>query len=422
MGRDDRKRVLILGGGFAGLTAARALKRAAVRVTLVDRANHHVFQPLLYQAATAAVSPADITAPIRWLLRKQRNTRVLLGEACTIDVEARTVRLAEPEQTLSYDYLIMATGARHSYFGNPEWEELAPGLKSVEDALEIRNRFLSAFERAERTRDAAERRALQTFVVVGAGPTGAELAGVLPVIARKALAPDFREIDAADTRVILLEAGERVLPAFPERLSSRARRDLEDLGVEVRTGAQVTGVDQRGVLVGEERIEARTVFWAAGNEASSLARDLGVELDRAGRVLVEPDLSVPGHPEVFVVGDLAAVGQNGGFVPWVAPAANQQGGHAAHNILRDLRGEPRRRFRYRDKGNLATIGRNRAIADFGWLRITGTPAWFLWLFVHVLYLVGFRNRASVLLQWAYAYFTYQRGVRLITRVESRRGS
>ena len=420
MNSDGTRKVVILGGGFAGLAAARALRRARVEITLVDRTNHHVFQPLLYQAATAAVSPADITAPIRWLLRKQGNTRVLLGEASEIDVERRTVRLADPEEVLAYDHLVVATGARHSYFDHPDWEALAPGLKSIEDALESRNRFLSAFERAERTRDPAERRALQTFVVVGGGPTGVELAGVLPVIARKALAPDFRAIDPSDTRVILVEGGERVLPAFPERLSSRARRDLEELGVEVRTKALVTRIDDRGIWIDDERVEARTVFWAAGNEASPVARTVGAPLDHAGRVLVEPDLSIPNHPEVFVVGDLAALRQNGGFVPWVAPAANQQGKHAASSILRDLAGKPRRPFRYRDKGNLATIGRHRAVADFGWLKMTGTAAWFLWLFVHILYLVGFRNRLSVLLQWAYAYFTYQRGVRLIT--STRRGS
>ncbi len=415
-----RPHVVILGGGFAGLSAARSLKRADVRVTLVDRSNHHVFQPLLYQAATAAVSPGDITAPIRFLLRKQRNARVLMASAESIDVERKCVRLDRGDD-LQYDYLIVATGARHAYFGRDEWEEHAPGLKSIEDALEIRNRFLAAFEEAERCDDEAERRAWLTFVIVGGGPTGVELAGVMPVIARKALAGDYRAIDASATRVILVEGQDRILTAYPDALSARARRDLEELGVEVRTGARVTAIEHDRVHIGDETIPCRNVFWAAGNQASFLGKKLGVETDRAGRVPVESDLSVPGHPEVFAVGDLAAVKWGDKLVPGVAPAANQQGKHAARGILADLAGRARKPFRYLDKGNLATIGRNRAIADFGWLRVRGRLAWFLWLFVHILYLVGFRNRLSVLLQWAYAYFTFQRGVRLITQVEKREG-
>lgn len=407
--------VVIVGGGFAGLAAARALRKAPVEITLIDRTNHHVFQPLLYQVATAAVSPGDITAPIRWILRRQKNVRVLLGEVRGIDVRRRLVRLDVEPGEVEYDFLIVAAGARHSYFGHPEWESLAPGLKTVPDALEIRNRFLSAFERAERSTEPEERRDLLTFVVVGGGATGVELAGVLPVIARKALAREYRVIDTRDTRVILLEGGPRVLPAFPKALAEAAHRYLEELGVEVRTNSLVTRLESGSVYVGEGRIGTRTVFWAAGNEASSLGRSLDSPLDEAGRVLVEPDLSISDHPEVFVVGDLAALRQDGNWIPWVAPAAIQEGAHAAGNILRELKGEPRTPFHYRDKGMLAMIGRHKAVAHFGSVRMSGTAVWFLWLFLHILYLVGFRNRLSVLLQWAYAYFTYQRGVRLITR-------
>ncbi|MFQ6045545.1 MAG: NAD(P)/FAD-dependent oxidoreductase [Gemmatimonadales bacterium] len=407
--------VVIVGGGFAGLAAARALRKAPVEITLIDRTNHHVFQPLLDQVATAAVSPGDITAPIRWILRRQKNVRVLLGEVRGIDVRRRLVRLDVEPGEVEYDFLIVAAGARHSYFGHPEWESLAPGLKTVPDALEIRNRFLSAFERAERSTEPEERRDLLTFVVVGGGATGVELAGVLPVIARKALAREYRVIDTRDTRVILLEGGPRVLPAFPKALAEAAHRYLEELGVEVRTNSLVTRLESGSVYVGEGRIGTRTVFWAAGNEASSLGRSLDSPLDEAGRVLVEPDLSISDHPEVFVVGDLAALRQDGNWIPWVAPAAIQEGAHAAGNILRELKGEPRTPFHYRDKGMLAMIGRHKAVAHFGSVRMSGTAVWFLWLFLHILYLVGFRNRLSVLLQWAYAYFTYQRGVRLITR-------
>jgi len=409
-------RVVILGGGFAGLYAARALARAPVEITLVDRTNHHVFQPLLYQVATAVLAPSDITVPIRWRLRDQKNTTVLLAGATAVDVAHRVVRLDAEPGTLGYDYLIVATGARHAYFGHDAWEPHAPGLKTIEDAFEVRRRFLLAFERAERAADPAARAADLTFVIVGGGPTGVELAGMIPTVARRALVGEFRRIDTRTARVVLVEAGPRLLPALPESLSSRARRDLEALGVEVRLGAPVTGVDAGGVMIGSERVVAHSVFWAAGNQASPLGASLGAPLDRAGRVLVAPDLSIPGHSEVFVAGDLAATTFGGHPVPAVAPAAVQQGECAARNILRDLRGRPRAAFRYFNKGDLATIGRDKAVAVFmnGRLRVAGRLAWWFWLFIHILYLAGFRNRASVLLQWAYAYFTYQHGVRLIT--------
>jgi NADH:ubiquinone reductase (H+-translocating) len=409
--------VVIIGAGFAGLYAARRLRNAPVNVTVIDRTNHHLFQPLLYQVATAALAPSDITAPIRWLLRKHRNAEVILGEVKTVDVSARTVTVSDRTQPIPYDYLIVATGSHHAYFGHPEWEPMAPGLKSLDDALEMRGRFLNAFERAEWTTDVNERRAHMTFVVVGGGPTGVELAGVMPAIARDALRSNFRHIDTAETRVILVEGGERLLPTFPENLSARAKQDLEDIGVEVRLHAFANEITDRGVRIGDEWIESRTVFWAAGNEASHLGRALGVPLDRAGRVVVEPDLSIPGHPEVFVAGDLATFMHGPKRVPGVCPAAMQQGVHAAEMIVRTLRRQSRKPFRYRNKGDLATIGRNRAVADFGHFTVTGSIAWLLWLFVHILYLAGFRNRLSVLLQWAYAYITYERGVRLITRAD-----
>ncbi len=409
-------RVVIIGGGFGGLNAAKALRHAPVEVTVVDRTNHHLFQPLLYQVAMATLAPSDVTAPIRWLLRDQENTTVLLADVHRVDPDRRVV-VIDRGRELPYDYLVLASGSRHSYFGHDEWEPFAPGLKSLEDALEIRRRFLLAYERAEKTEDERERARLLTFVLVGGGPTGVELAGILPEIARSALAHDFRRVDPAKTRVLLVEAGPRILPAFPESLATRARRDLEKLGVEVRTGVAVTQVDDGIVVIGDERIEAGTVFWAAGNAASPLARGLGVPLDRAGRVLVNPDLSVPGRPEVFVVGDLMHLEQDGTPLPGVAQVAIQGGRVAARNILATTRGQPRQSFRYFDKGNLATIGRNRAIADFGRVRFGGFIAWVLWLFVHILYLAGFRNRLTVLVQWGYAYFTRQRGVRLITEIE-----
>ena len=412
MTSQQKPHVVILGGGFGGIRAARGLRHALVRVTLIDRANHHVFQPLLYQVATAALAPSDIASPIRWMLRRQRNVTVLLDEVRAVDADRRVVRL-DGGREIAYDYLVVATGARHSYFGHGEWEEYAPGLKSLEDALEIRRRFLLAFELAEKSDDESEQRALQTFVLVGGGPTGVELAGVMPSIAHQAMRRDFRRIDTQKTRVVLLEGGPRVLPTFPESLSIRAHKDLEELGVEVRTNALVTRVEPDAVWVGDERIATRTVFWAAGNAASPIGKSLGSRHDRAGRVQVNPDLSIPERPEVFVIGDLAIVTQDGKPVPAVAPAAMQMGSAAARNIRRDLQREPRVSFRYRNKGDLATIGRHKAIADFGKFHVTGRLAWWLWLFVHIMYLVGFRNRLSVLLQWAYAYVTYQRGVRLI---------
>ena len=409
--------VVIIGGGFAGIAAARALRRAPVHVTLLDRTNHFIFQPLLYQVATAALAPSDITAPIRWILRRQQNTQVLMSDVRKIDPSRRIVFIDDAMREIAYDYLIVASGARHAYFGHDEWEPYAPGLKAIEDASEIRRRFLLAFENGEKCEDPAEREEYLTFVIVGGGPTGVELSGALPFIARKALAPDFRSIDARRTRVVLLEAGPRILPSFPEDLARRAAEDLKDLGVEVRTGSLVTKVERDGVCIGDEKIRARTTFWAAGNKASPLGAFLDAPLDRVGRVHVNPDLSVQGHPEIFAVGDLAVITQDGRMVPGVCPAANQEGATAAKNILRDLRRQPRKNFRYFNKGDLATIGRSRAIADFGKVRFSGRLAWFLWLFVHIMYLVGFRNRLSVLLQWSYAYFTYQRGVRLITDVE-----
>ncbi len=410
-----RPRVVVVGAGFAGLEAARALRRAPVDVTVVDRRNHHLFQPLLYQVATAALNPADISAPIRHILRRQENADVLLGTVAAIDVARRRVRLEDGAE-LAYDFLVVATGATHSYLGHDEWAAVAPGLKTIEDALEIRRRILLAFEKAEREPDEAIRRALLTFVIVGAGPTGVELAGALAEIARHTLAADFRRIDPESARIVVIEAAPRVLPAYPERLSHAAREQLERLGVEVRVEARVTGIDERGVSIGDERIEASTVLWGAGVAASPLARTLGAPLDRAGRVRVNPDLTVPGHPEIFVLGDLAAVERpdGRGLVPGVAPAAIQEGRHAAESVLRALRGGRGEPFRYRDEGELATIGRAAAVARIGRVMFSGVLAWLAWLFVHVLFLVSFRNRVAVILQWAWSYLTFQRGARLIT--------
>jgi len=410
----NRPKVIIIGGGFGGLEAAKALRTAVADVTVVDRTNHHVFQPLLYQVATAALAPSDIAAPIRWILRSQRNVEVLLGEVVGIDCKQGRVELKGGKHPLDFDYLIVAPGSRHAYFVHDEWEPFAPGLKTIEDATEIRRRFLLAYERAELSESEEERHALMTFVVVGGGPTGVELAGAFPAIAQHALRKDFRKIDTAQTRVILLEGGERILPGFIPELSRRAVEDLQAIGVEVRTHSIVTKVEDNAVYVGSERIEARTTFWAAGNAASPLGKMFGVPVDRVGRVLVEKDLSVPGYHNVFVIGDLAFFEQEGRPVPGVAPAAMQEGRHAARNIIRILHEEETKPFRYMNKGDLATIGRSRAIADFGFCKIVGFPAWWLWLFLHILYLVGFRNRLSVLLHWAYAYITYGRGVRLIT--------
>ena len=415
-----RTRVVIIGGGFGGLNAARALAKADVEILLIDRTNHHLFQPLLYQVATTSLAPSDITAPIRWILRDQPNVTTLLGTVERIERRNRAIRVIGEPEPIHYDYLIVAPGTRHSYFGNDQWERWAPGLKSVEDARRIRKRFLLAFERAEWEEDAESRQALLTFVIVGGGPTGVELAGVLPEMCRVAFRPDFRRIDTKQVKVILLEGGPRILPAFPESLSTRAVRDLAKLGVEVRTNTMVTDITEYGVHVGEEFIPSQSVFWAAGNAASPLAKALDAPLDRVGRVLVEQDLTVPGDSRVFVIGDVAAVKQpDGRWVPGVAPAANQMGKHAGRNVLRQIRGEPTEAFSYFNKGDLATIGRHKAVASFfdGKLRFAGYFAWFLWLFVHVMYLVGFRNRISVLLQWAYNYIFFERGVRLITETE-----
>jgi NADH:ubiquinone reductase (H+-translocating) len=409
-----RLRVVIVGGGFAGLAAARALRRAPVDVTLIDRTNHHLFQPLLYQVATAMLAPSDISVPIRWALRAVRNCSVLLGDVKHIDPERRVVVVDSDAREIPYDRLILAAGMCNQYFGHAEWEEHAPGLKSLDDALRIRRRFLLAFERAEATRDPEMRRRWLTFVVVGGGPTGVELAGMLPEVAH-AFRREFRSIDPTSLRVVLLEGSSRVLSAFDPALSARAQRDLEAMGVEVRTGAMVTAMDQHGVSLADgTRIDAEEIFWAAGIAASPLTEAFGPR-DKTGRVLVSPDCSVPTHPDVFVVGDLAAIqAPDGRWIPGVAPTANQTGAHAAAMIRADLVGRPRSPYRWFNKGDLATIGRHKAVARFGAVNVTGYAAWLLWLFVHVLYLAGFRNRLSVLLQWAYAYLTFQRGVRLIT--------
>jgi len=406
--------VVIVGAGFAGLEAAKRLARAHARVTVIDRANHHLFQPLLYQVATAALSPADIAAPVRHVLRRQRNAEVVLAAVEAVDLDRRRLLLSDGEE-LAYDFLLLAAGATHSYFGHDDWEPLAPGLKTLEDALEIRRRLLTAFERAEREPDPIRRATLLTFAVVGGGPTGVELAGAIAEIASQTLIADFRHIHPGSARVLLLEAGPRLLAAFPETLSESARLQLRRLGVDVRLGAAVTGIDQGGLWLGTERVAASTVLWGAGVRASPLAAGLGAPLDRAGRVEVEPTLCLPGRPEVLVAGDLAAVRQaDGSPVPGIAPAALQMGRHAAANVVRAIRGEPPLEFRYRDKGLLATVGRAAAVARLGRLRLSGLSAWLLWLLVHVWFLIGFRNRVAVMLQWAWSYLTFKRGARLIT--------
>ena len=411
--RSDRPNVLIIGGGFGGLAAAKVLRSAPVRVTLLDRHNYHLFQPLLYQVATAALSPGDIASPIRWIFRRSPNVRVLLGDAAAIDPVRKIVSLTDGG-TLAYDFLIVATGSSHTYFGHDEWATAAPGLKTLEDALEIRRRVLLAFERAERESDAVRQQELLTFILVGGGPTGVELAGTLAEIARQTLRPEFRSIDPSRARVVLVEAGPTILPSFPEKLRDAARRSLGRLRVEVREGSRVTAIDRHGVTLGEERIAAGTVLWTAGVAASPLVRSLGVPLDRAGRVIVEKDLSVPGHATVFVVGDAAMFDEGGTPLPGVAQVAMQGAAHAARTILRRLRGEPAAPFVYRDKGSMAIVGRGAAIADLGWIRFSGVLAWLAWLFLHIVMLVGFRNRLTVLLEWAIAYLTMQRSIRLIT--------
>jgi len=404
--------VVILGAGFGGLSAVRALKRAPVRISVIDRANHHLFQPLLYQVATAALSPADISAPIRRILRRQQNVEVLLAEATAIDLPAQRVLLADGE--VDYDFLIVATGATHAYFGHEDWEQFAPGLKTLKDALQIRQRVLMAFEIAEREPDEKLRREWMTFVIVGAGPTGVELAGTLAEVARQTLARDFRHIDTTQARVVLVEAAQRVLGTFDDSLSARAQDQLQRLGVDVRLGLPVSEITAQGVRIGSEWIGANTIIWAAGVAASPLARSLNVPLDRAGRVLVEPDLTVPGVANVYVIGDLAHLEQAGKPVPGIAPAAMQEGRHAASNLLRSLGGQERLPFRYHDKGMLATIGRGAAVAHIGSIRASGYLAWLLWLFVHIFFLIGFRNRLLVMIQWAWSYITFDRGARLIT--------
>jgi NADH dehydrogenase len=408
-----KPRVVIIGAGFGGLYAARALKGAQVDVTVLDRRNHHVFQPLLYQVAMAALSPGDIASPIRWILRRQKNAEVLLADARSIDPKRQTVILTDGE--ITYDYLIVATGATHAYFGRDEWRTVAPGLKSLEDALEIRRRVLLAFERAERETDPARRARQLTFVLIGGGPTGVEMAGALAEISRQSLARNFRHFDPGSARIILAEGGPALLAAFPESLRQAALKDLQDLGVEVRLNSIVTDVSPGRVKIGEAAIEAETVVWAAGVAASALGASLGVPVDRAGRVKVEPDLTIPGYRNVFVIGDLAALNdQNGKPLPGVAQVAIQMGRHAVRNILRAIEKQPLLAFRYKDLGNLATIGRASAVADFGSFRLTGYLAWLAWLFVHLINLIGFRNRVVVMVQWAWAYVSYQRAIRLIT--------
>ncbi|MEO1091551.1 MAG: NAD(P)/FAD-dependent oxidoreductase [Pseudomonadota bacterium] len=410
-------RVVVVGGGFAGMAATRALARSGARVTLVDRRNHHLFQPLLYQVATAALSPGDIAWPIRAMLRGQANVRVLLSRVVGVDMAAQCVKLEDDE--IPFDHLVLATGARHAYFGRDEWEERAPGLKKILDATHIREKLLMAFERAEALDDPVATKRLLTFVVIGGGPTGVEMAGAIAELAQHTLARDFRIIDPASARVVLIQAGARLLETFPERLSENARRELVELGVEVRLGERVNALTDDGVQVGDEDIPSANVVWAAGVMASPAGKWLGAAVDRAGRVIVEPDLSVPGHPNVFVIGDTAsAVRANGEPVPGIAPAAKQMGTHVGRTLAaRIVGGREPGAFRYRHLGNLATIGRTAAVADFGWIKMTGHIAWVLWAIVHVFFLIGWRNRLVVALSWFWSYVTYGRGVRLVTAGE-----
>jgi len=406
-------RVLIIGGGFAGLNAAKRLGGVeGVEVTLIDRRNYHVFQPLLYQVAMAGLSPADIAAPIRSMLSEYSNIRVLLGTVQSLDLSGKTVATDIGE--FSFDYLIVACGARHSYFGHDDWEKYAPGLKTLEDATEIRRRFLTAFEEAERITDEEERRKLLTFVIVGGGPTGVELAGAMGEVSRHTLAIDFRSINAGSARIVLIEAGPRILPSFSDKLSARAKRDLELIGVQVWTGSSVTSIDENGVQVGTQRLESRTVLWAAGVQASRIGRLAGLETDRQGRVAVEPDLSVKGHPNVFFAGDQAMFShQRGKPLPGTGSVAIQQGNYIGRTIVNELKGRPRHPFHFVDKGQMATIGRKRAVLEIGSIKLSGWFAWVAWLVVHIYYLTGFRNRLLVVLQWAWSYMTWGRGARLI---------
>jgi NADH:ubiquinone reductase (H+-translocating) len=418
----SRPKVVIIGGGFGGVSAARALRKADVDITLVDRNNHHLFQPLLYQVASAVLPPSDITRPIRRVLRGQKNVCVLMGEVTAVDVGRRVVHLngGRFSHELEYDFLIVAAGIRNNYFGHDEWQDRAPGLKTVVDAEEIRRRFLMAFEEAEKAGPGVDHDDYLTFVVIGGGSTGVELAGILPSTARAAMRDDFRNVRVDEAKVILLEGGPRILSAFPESLSRAAERYLSELGVVVRTNTRVTDINEGGVWVGDEYIRARTVLWAAGMEGEPIARQLGCPLNEGGQAVVAPDLSVPSHPEVFVVGDLAAVAWKDGLVPAVAPAANQEGRHAARMILATVAGRPRSDFSYLDKGMLATIGRHRAVGSFRGFNFRGYIAWWAWLIIHIIYLAGFRNRLSVLIEWMYGYFTFERGSRLISGSQSSR--
>jgi NADH:ubiquinone reductase (H+-translocating) len=413
MPENARPRIVIVGGGFGGLKAAESLAQLPVQITLLDRKNHHTFQPLLYQVATAGISPAEIAAPIRDILAKHSNVEVLLGDVIGFDLERHIVKVHGFD--LGYDYLIVAAGAMHAYFGHDEWEPLAPGLKTIEDALEIRRRILLAYELAEREAAITGKHRPLNFIVVGAGPTGVELAGTLAEIARKSLAENFRNIDPAKTRVLLIEAGPSILTAYPEDLQRSALEQLQHLGVEVRTNSPVTEVRAGEVRIGDDLLPAEVILWAAGVAASPLGRELGAPVDRAGRVFVEPDLSIPRHREVFVIGDLASMKDAAGkALPGVAPVAMQQGKWVARQIAADLSGKPRENFHYLDRGSLATIGRAAAIAQFGRIHISGFIAWLAWLFIHILFLIGFRNRIIVMFQWAWSYLTYERAARLIT--------
>ena len=412
-----RPKVVVVGGGFGGLSAAKALAHVPVDVLLIDRRNHHVFAPLLYQVATAGLSPGDIASPIRWILRRQKNLQVWLGEVVAIDAVRKVVKLADGE--VPYDFVIVAAGSTHAYFGNDAWQAFAPGLKTLEDALDIRRRVLVSFEQAEREPDRAAQRRLLTFVVVGGGPTGVELAGALAEISRHALANDFRAIDPESARIILVEGGPDVLPAYPQPLSDFSRRALEKLGVSVWTGSIVSGVEAGKVHIGGDTVAAGTILWAAGVAASPVGRTIGAPVDAVGRVIVNEDLTCPGFQEVFVVGDLAAFKTaSGKLLPGVAQVAMQQAAHAASNVARRVAGQPTQPFVYRNLGNMATIGRNSAVGEFPRFELKGYIAWLIWLFIHIFQLIGFRNRLSVMTQWAFSYMTYQRSVRLITGNDS----
>src|SRR5438552_8920293 len=414
MSSNQKPRVVIVGSGFGGLEAAKKLACKNVDLTVIDRTNYHLFQPLLYQVATAALSPADIAAPVRVILSKCRNVEVILAEVQSVNVDAKKVKTVDME--IDYDYLILATGARHSYFGHDAWEKLVPGLKSLEDAIELRRRILMALEYAEKITDEEARRAAMNFVVIGGGPTGVEMAGAIAEISRHTLAKDFRHIDPSQARVILIEGEPRLLAAYPEDLSASAKKQLEDLGVEVRTGARATNLSEAGVQMNGEFIPCRVKIWAAGNNASFVGKTLGAPVDRVGRVIVNDDLTIPGHPEVQVIGDLANFPhQTGQPLPGISPVAMQEGRHAARNVLAMIKGRKPQRFHYWDKGTMATIGRNKAVADLKFMHLSGLPAWLAWLFVHIIFLVGFRNRLLVLIHWALAYLTFDKGARLITR-------